>query len=164
MSEIIRDERGRFLPGTRPPNTIRSSADARNLAEARWRKYRQAAARGVTAEAMAIDPNVSNQYDAWALVNGRLFQEQMDKPRGDDVAQLGRNIGAVPLAHERAQADQPSTVTHVHTMEPHVLALLEQVRAQQATGQSADVVDAEATSVDVPAQTGRQKKRRRGQR
>lgn len=100
-----RDDRGRFIG---PPGTGRqiTAQNASEYARRRWEKAQLAVSERVTAAAKAVAPGVRDPFDAWALVNERHWQQIMDSdtPRGDDVRELGRNMGMVPRADELAAA------------------------------------------------------------
>lgn len=59
-------------------------------------------------------PSVTHPGHAWGLLNARLFSQIMDsdKPRGDDVATIGRNMGALPAVHEVRATQEPGSVTN----------------------------------------------------
>ena len=111
-------------------------------------------------EAASLDPTVQTPADAWGVLNARLFTEQMDKPRGDDVAQLGRNIGALPLTHERIQAgdgnSQPQTVNILQIVGGDAAReLMAEVQSLQLTNiisnDAAHTAGAQAETIDVDA-------------
>ncbi len=107
--EIVRDSNGRWVVPPKSPAPI-THANAREMQMKRWDRHREAAARGVVKEAMAISSDVRDEYDAWGVINGRLFVEMMDKPRGDDIHRLGQAIGALPLPYERGQMGESAGV------------------------------------------------------
>lgn len=145
-TEVVRDERGRWIKAPVSPTPI-THANAREMAERRWRKYRLAAANRVMREAAAIDPEVRTVADAWGVLNARLFAELMDRPRGDDVAQLGRNIGALPLPHERQLADgqavQAQTVNIMQIIGGDAAAEILAERLAAADANTASAADAD---------------------
>lgn len=91
------------------------SGNAADMARRRWDKYRREAAAAVVAEAKSSLPSVTSPGHAWGALNARLFSQIMDsdKPRGDDVEALGRNIGAIPRAHEIREAAQPTVTNNI---------------------------------------------------
>jgi hypothetical protein len=82
--------------------------EGREMANARWAKYRRATASRVLKEAMSIDPDVKTEEDAWALLVARVYQQIMDsdKPRGEDLEKVGKAMGAMPNITDVRQADQ----------------------------------------------------------
>lgn len=105
---IVRGANGQFLPGTRAPKTITSSADARSMAEKRWEKARKATASRVMQEAQSIDPTVQTEYDAHALMMAKQYTTiiDSDKPRMDDAEKLAQAMGTMPRNVELRQ-EQP---------------------------------------------------------
>lgn len=101
-----------------------TSATATEAARRRWEKYRRNAAEAVLAEAKSILPHVTSPGHAWGALNARLYQQIMDseKPRGDDVEVLGRNIGAIPRAQDYAAA--AGNVTNILTISDTAAAAL----------------------------------------
>lgn len=93
MDEIIkRNEKGQFLalpPGAAP---LITSANAREMVARRVEKYRRAALRRITDEAMSIDPTVSTSADAFGMVAAKQFTTLMDsdKPAIDQLDKLRR--------------------------------------------------------------------------
>ena len=123
-------------------------ANARNLAALRWEKYRQAAVTATVEEGRSFDPAVKGGASAW----GRLVAKQYtalydsDKPRGDDLVQIGRVLGAVPNALDVRQAEQQQSGAAPATVPASVaLALVELLR--QVTGRQ--VIDGTVTDADV---------------
>lgn len=144
-SVIIRDDKGRFIKGTRAPGTINSSASARNLAQKRWAKARKAAADRVVREAASIDPTVNTWADAWGLVTARQYSALMDsdKPRGDDLLAIGKAIGAMPSDADKVRDDiqaQPRTQPDVVLA---LLAVLERSGDITNISSNDDVIDAD---------------------
>lgn len=84
---MVRDERGRFLPGTRPDNAI-TPASARMLAQSRWDKAREAAAAGLlkgVKDSGVVDVDVrAVPTDAWGILiaRGTEIAMQTDNLRG----------------------------------------------------------------------------------
>ena len=137
----MRDDKGKFIKGTRSHAIIKSSAEARTLAEKRWSKYRQTAAQWVVDEMRGIDPNVKGGADAWGLLVSRQAVALMDsdKPRGDDLLAIGRAIGAMPNDADKMQAIQ--TQTQRQTQPDIVLALLALVGGGASDDMSSDIID-----------------------
>jgi hypothetical protein len=147
MTELVpRDEKGRFIKGAgERGKPIKSSADARMMAQKRWAKARKAAADRVTREAASIDPTVNTWADAWGLVTARQYSALMDsdKPRGDDLLAIGKAIGAMPSDVDKAQAAevaQPRTQPDVVLA---LLAVLERVDITDISSSDANVIDAD---------------------
>lgn len=105
----LRDERGRFLEGTKPINTIKSSADARMMAQKRWNKAAQKARDRITREAASIDPTITNVYDAHALMLTKQYTTILDsdKPRMDDAEKLSQMLGLAPRNVELREPTLP---------------------------------------------------------
>lgn len=149
---IIRGKGGRFLPGTRSPAPI-TNANARELQQKRWNAYRKAAAKGITKEAMSIDPSVKTPADAWSLVAAKQYSALMDsdKPRGDDLHRLGQVIGALPLAGEiqAQQAGQAGVTVSVSadTARDLISKLIGNGCDNYTYHKQEDIVDAEAEDV-----------------
>lgn len=132
---IVRDDRGRFVKGAEAQGKpIKSSADARTMAQKRWAKARLAAADRVTREAAAIDPSVNTWADAWGLVTAKQYTALMDsdKPRGDDLLAIGRAIGAMPSDADRMQLQQAQIQPNAQP--DIVLALLALVDGGRSVG------------------------------
>ena len=123
--------------GTLTPIT---SATARDLAKRRWAKFRQAAARRVTAEAQAIDPTATTAAEAWGLAVAKQYTALLDsdKPRGDDMIRIGEAIGAVATARERDAEQTNNTVN---------IAILD-TGAAQALAQALAVLRGEVVDAD----------------
>lgn len=143
MFEAERGQGGRFL--TKPKGieqyTI-TSENAADMARRRWQKYREAAADAVAEEIGSIVPGVTTPEQAWGVLNARLASQIMDsdKPRGDDLTALGRNMGAVANAHERSEMENPPADAAAI-----VAATTELVKVLKSAMQPGDVIDVEAT-------------------
>lgn len=151
---IMRNERGKFAPGTQSKAGIKSSADARNLAQKRWDKYRAATAKGIVAEAIAIDPSANTPEAAMALVAGKQYVALMDsdKPKVDDLYRMYQIVGGLPLAGElQAQAQSPAgTVGGIVTEILGALAAFVSDNAfDKGNYQKHEIVEG-VTSEDVP--------------
>lgn len=129
VKDVKRDSNGRWLE--RPAGHTITHADASILARKRWDKYRQASARGIMREAIAIDPTVQTPADAYALVVGKQYLALMDsdRPKMDDVYRLGQIIGALPTAHDRVQAEA-ATVSDITGVVSALTSFIRQVRGQ----------------------------------
>lgn len=135
MNEIQRDSNGRFLPGTKPPNTIKTTADARSMAAKRWNKAAQASRDRITREAASIDPEVRNVYDAHALMMAKQYTTILDsdRPRMDDAEKLAQLLGTAPrtvdLRVEIAQTQAASPI------EGAVIGLIQAITQRVQAGQ-----------------------------
>jgi hypothetical protein len=155
--EADRDKNGHF---TSKPDAIMqysfTSANAADMARRRWEKYREAAADAVAEEMGTIVPGVTTPESAWGVLNARLATQIMDsdKPRGGDLTDLGRNMGAIPNAYERTEKENsytPPSAAH---------AALELVAGTFATimrdvlqlhEQREPVIDGSVTETGIPA-------------
>jgi len=104
--EIVRIN-GKFAPGTQPANLI-TSANARSMAQKRWRKAEQKAGAALLAEVQSIAPSVTTPTGAYAFVVAKqaIALIDSDKPRFDDVQTLGQIIGLVPRSAQLRDGDQ----------------------------------------------------------
>lgn len=109
-----RNEKGHWLekPQSAMPYAFNSET-AVAASRKRWEKYREAAANAVVEKMGTAVPGVTTPESAWGVLNARLAVQIMksDKPRGDDLAVLGRNMGAIPNAYERSEMENPSRAT-----------------------------------------------------
>jgi hypothetical protein len=73
------------------------------MAQNRWARARQQAAKYITREAAAIDPTINTWSEAWGLLAAKQYLALMDseKPRGDDLYRIGQVMGALPTALEQ---------------------------------------------------------------
>ena len=117
-----------------------TSATAADLARRRWAKFRQAAARRVTGEAVEIDPTATSAPEAWGLAVARQYKLLLnsDKPRGDDLIRIGQAIGSMPMAHEMRITGEDTPV-RVET----VNVLIAQYVGKQLRANNAEVIDSE---------------------
>lgn len=123
--------------GTLTPITTANAAD---MARRRWAKFRQAAARRVTAEAQAIDPTATTAAEAWGLAVSKQYVALLDsdKPRGDDMIRIGEAIGAVSTARDRDTQQTSNNIT-VNILDPDAAQALAQALASVA----GEVIDVE---------------------
>ncbi len=103
---LVRDDKGRFVTGTKGTNTIKSGVDGRMMAQKRWDKARKAAASRIMQEAQAIDPTVKDEYDAHGLMYAMQFVKlaDADKPNVDDAEKIAQAMGTAPRNAELRQA------------------------------------------------------------
>jgi hypothetical protein len=148
--EVFEAERGpggRFL--TKPKGIEQyaiTKENAAEMAKRRWEKYREAAADAVVEEMGAILPGISTPEQAWGVLNARLASQIMDsnKPRGDDLMQLGRNMGAIPNAHERSEMENQSAPVGLASAVSELAAIL---RAAIAPEQR-EIIDGKVSEPD----------------
>lgn len=141
---------GRFL--TKPKGIEQHAFTKENAAEMskkRWQKFREAAADAVAAEMGSITPGVTTPQQAWGVLNARLAAQIMDseKPRGSDLVDLGRNMGAIPNAYERTELENPSGGSLDGTSDAvmQLIGILRDVLQDKA--RRPDVIDGSATNV-----------------
>ena len=93
---IVRDEKGRFMPGTEPPNKITNPTQAHALARARWDKQREAWAAGIV---QAIDdtgmlpPGDDHDAGAWQVIANKATTLLLDSDNARGFAELARLVG-----------------------------------------------------------------------
>jgi hypothetical protein len=143
-----RGEGGRFL--TKPKGLEKyaiTSENAADMARRRWQKYREAAADAVTEEMGSIVPGITTPEQAWGVLNARLASQIMDsdKPRGDDLMQLGRNMGAMPNAYERTEMENQPSGADMASAAMQLAAILRDALSGR------EIIDIPA--IDVPALT-----------
>ena len=144
MFEAERGPGGRFL--TKPKGIEQHAITKENAAEMakrRWQKYREAAADAVVEEMGSVVPGITTPEQAWGVLNARLAAQIMDsdKPRGDDLMQLGRNMGAIPNAHERTEMENQPGTSGLTAAVGELAAILRSAIAPK----DEDVIDGEAT-------------------
>jgi hypothetical protein len=103
-----RNNKGHWLE--KPQSAMAHAFNSETAAAAsrkRWKKYREAAADAIVEKMGTAVPGVTTPEAAWGVLNARLAVQIMksDKPRGDDLAVLGRNMGAIPNAYERSEME-----------------------------------------------------------
>ena len=129
-------------------------ATSRIAAQKRWDKYRQQAAKRVLGEIASIAPDVQTPADAWGVLVARTATAIMDsdRPRGDDMMRVGQAMGALPLAHEREQAQAQAGATL--TLSPDIArALVDQLVAGRQVIEGQVVADGQA---DIDAETDKE--------
>lgn len=144
---------GRFL--TKPKGIEQYAITKENAAEMarkRWRKYQEAAADAVLDEVGSIAPGITTPEQAWGVLNARLAVQilESEKPRGDDLAVLGRNMGAIPNAHERNEMENSPAGSLAGAGEA-LTAILGILR--DAMQPARDVIDGTATTVNQDTNT-----------
>jgi hypothetical protein len=123
---IIRGADGKFLPGTRAPNTIKSSEHARSLVQKRWDKARQASRAAVLSEIKSITTDVTKPVEAYAYIVGKqaVALVDSDRPRLDDTKTLGQLMGYVPLPHELEQAQMQGNTVQIGEADAVLVVLM----------------------------------------
>jgi hypothetical protein len=128
---IERDSKGRFLPGTIPPNMIQNPTQASALARKRWDAYQTAAAKRIQAEVGSTDPTIQTPEDAWGHLQAQEASRIMasEHPQPDALRQVGQAMGALPTLADRA-ADTPTTGARLDISTDALIALATALKQQ----------------------------------
>ena len=129
--ELIRDERGRFLPGSKPAGMIDSPSQASALAARRWELYREAAADAVQRASSATTP-----FAGWGVIVERqaVLAADIDKGRSSTEAArfVGSAIGVLGGPKEAEHAQNGANVALPGDTLRNLIADLRLLRAQMS--------------------------------
>jgi len=128
--------------GTLRPITSPEQARAMQAAStiARRNNAAKAARSRVTRALAAIDPTIGSSADAWGALVASVAEAVVasaadGKPRGDDMAQVGRAMGMLAQPHEQAQSAAIDAVDSVRELVAEIAnALRAGAEAQQREG------------------------------
>jgi len=107
---------------------------------ARRNNAAKAARSRVTRALAAIDPTIGSSADAWGALVASVAEAVVasaaeGRPRGDDMAQVGRAMGLLAQPHEQAQATAIDAVDSVRDLVAEIAnALRAGAEAQQREG------------------------------
>jgi hypothetical protein len=126
---IERDSKGRFLPGTIPPNMIQNPTQASALARKRWEIYHDAVAKHIQAEVGSANPDIRTPEDAWGYLQAKEVVKILDAnaPTPDALRQVGQAMGALPTLADRA-ADTPTTGARLDISTDALIALAQALK------------------------------------
>jgi hypothetical protein len=150
-----RDKNGHWMekPESAMPYAF-TSQNAAAMARRRWEKYREAAADAVTKQLGKAVPDITTPEQAWGVMNARLAVQIMksDKPRGDHLTDLGRNMGAIPNAYERTEIENSPPAAAATALGTELARQFMQIvndvlNAQRDPARPADAIDATATDI-----------------
>lgn len=143
-----RNNKGQFTTGHQPPVPItRENAPA--FARLRAEKARRASAKGVLAEAQAIDPTVSSVADAIALLVRRQVQLLMDadRPHVGQVLALSDRLTGMDAVRNQA-ASEPQQIQYIYSVDADTRALLARI-AQTQAGNAFDNKELSQATIDA---------------
>lgn len=114
--EMIRDEKGRWLPGSKPAGMIESPSQASALAARRWELYREAAADAVQRASAATTPMAG-----WGVIVERQAKLAQDTEKGRGSTEAARFVGsALGLLGEGRRQDEAQQAQPARDLLPGV--------------------------------------------
>jgi hypothetical protein len=140
---MVRDERGRFLPGTMPSNTI-TPANAREYQHRRYDLAKQAAARGLLdgVNRSGVVNVRDTPVEAWGEIVGHAAELVMVSDNTRGVAELSRFVGqAADMIPDSKRADDSVLAVAASVGAAVVAGLLS--RLVDLVGDGDSVVDVE---------------------
>ena len=127
--------------GTLRPITSSEQARAMQAAStiARRNNAAKAARSRVTRALAAADPTVVNSADAWGAMVASVAEAVVaaaaeGKPRGDDMIAVGRAMGLVAQAGERAEPEQVGQAAELVSALTGLLQAFDDARGRQGAG------------------------------
>lgn len=156
IGTIIRDDKGRFAPGTLAPGTITTPAQASALARTRWDRAKEAAAAGLLqgvkdSGVVKLDPR-AHPVDAWGTIIAHNTAVIMRSDDSRGLAELTRQVGqAADMIPDNRQAQEtPGLTASIHVPIDQLAPLLDALRQERERRECLDVVtETGATETDT---------------